>query len=360
MMKETTFAADNRAYEAWLRTQCDVVEKDLALKHQRMRQDAFRFLRATYFRWARRIETICPDLADAPAVLAVGDAHLENFGTWRDAEGRLIWGINDFDEAAVMPYPFDLVRLAASARLAPDLMIANRDLATRILRGYRDGLTAPRPTLLDEHETWMRPLVACTDKDRERFWKEVDALPSARPPRPVMSGLEQSLPAGATVLRFCTRVKGSGSLGRPRFVVIAACGGGRVVREAKALVPSAWDWAYGKTPKRSRFLDLAQGRFRSPDPYLQVSDRYIIRRVAADSRKVEFADGTGPRLKIGLFEAMGFDLGALHAGAKGAAKAVLKDLRSRPAGWLSAAAKAAAEAVEADFQAWRRSGRGKG
>ena len=24
---------------------------------------------------------------------------MENFGTWRDAEGRLIWGINDFDEA---------------------------------------------------------------------------------------------------------------------------------------------------------------------------------------------------------------------------------------------------------------------
>ena len=34
-----------------------------------------------------------------PAVLAVGDLHTENFGTWRDAEGRLIWGINDFDEA---------------------------------------------------------------------------------------------------------------------------------------------------------------------------------------------------------------------------------------------------------------------
>jgi uncharacterized protein (DUF2252 family) len=24
---------------------------------------------------------------------------VENFGAWRDVEGRLIWGINDFDEA---------------------------------------------------------------------------------------------------------------------------------------------------------------------------------------------------------------------------------------------------------------------
>ena len=29
---------------------------------------------------------------DAPQVLSVGDLHLENFGTWRDADGRLVWG----------------------------------------------------------------------------------------------------------------------------------------------------------------------------------------------------------------------------------------------------------------------------
>ena len=51
-------------------------------------------------------------------MLGVGDLHVENFGTWRDAEGRLIWGINDFDEACPMPYTIDLVRLAASADLA--------------------------------------------------------------------------------------------------------------------------------------------------------------------------------------------------------------------------------------------------
>ena len=56
--------------------------------------------------------------AFAPQVLAVGDLHTENFGTWRDGEGRLVWGINDFDEVAVMPYTLDLVRLAASARMA--------------------------------------------------------------------------------------------------------------------------------------------------------------------------------------------------------------------------------------------------
>ena len=113
-----SFVKDNEKYERWLRKQCRVVEADLEKKHERMRESAFVFLRATFFRWAKRVEGICADLAKTPPVLSVGDLHLENFGTWRDAEGRLVWGVNDFDEAAVIPYAFDLVRLATSARLA--------------------------------------------------------------------------------------------------------------------------------------------------------------------------------------------------------------------------------------------------
>src|ERR1700704_2230121 len=95
-----SFCAANRAYEAWLKAQCDVVESDLRYKHKRMRKSPFIFLRATFFRWAQQIERVCPDLTTAPRVLSVGDIHIENFGTWRDREGRLVWGINDFDEAA--------------------------------------------------------------------------------------------------------------------------------------------------------------------------------------------------------------------------------------------------------------------
>src|SRR5215475_13903488 len=113
---------DTEDYESWLRKQCDVVEGDLASKHKRMsEEDAFVFLRATYYRWARHIEKLCPELAEAPTALCVGDIHLENFGTWRDLDGRWVWGVNDFDEAAVMPYAFDLVRLATSIDLAPKM-----------------------------------------------------------------------------------------------------------------------------------------------------------------------------------------------------------------------------------------------
>ena len=178
-----SFREDNTAYEAWLQTQCDVVPEDIADKHKQMKQSAFVFLRATYFRWAKQIGKLCPQLMDAPQILSVGDLHLENFGTWRDADGRFVWGVNDFDEAAVMPYVLDLVRLAASIRLAPDRAVDNRAAAAALLKGYREGLEVPQPALLDEGETWLRPYAIGSDIESGEFWdklQEGEAIPAHR------------------------------------------------------------------------------------------------------------------------------------------------------------------------------------
>ena len=107
-----------RKYESWLHEELDVFEQDLALKHQLLAKDPFIFLRGTFYRWMQIFPEVCRKAADAPTVLSVGDLHASNFGTWRDAGGQLIWGINDFDEAAPLPYTQDLVRLAASVELA--------------------------------------------------------------------------------------------------------------------------------------------------------------------------------------------------------------------------------------------------
>src|SRR5262245_3629822 len=315
-----SFERDNADYEEWLRAQCQrigsrVVEADLKYKHARMNESAFVFLRATFFRWAKRIEAICPELADAPAVLSIGDTHGENFGTWRDAEGRLIWGVNDFDEAASIAYPFDLVRLATSIRLSNEPGTRNRAAAAALLDGYRDGLDEPRPTLLDEQETWMREYVDVSDKKRQKFWDEVDSYRAAKPPPPphVIAGLRDSIPKGGVISgKISTRRKGGGSLGRPRYVAVAEWRGGRVVREAKALVPSAWEWAHDQVSTHTRFLELARSRFRAPDPFLDVHEGFVYRRIAADSRKVNLGED-GMALRKDLFRAMGFDLGALHA-----------------------------------------------
>ena len=359
-----SFVKDNKAYEAWLARQCDVVRKDVKYKHKRMEKNAFVFLRATYFRWARKIGDWCPDLMDAPQVLAVGDLHLENFGTWRDADGRLVWGVNDFDEAAKMPYMLDLVRLVTSIQLAPRRHpeIGDRAAAHAVLRGYRDGLKDPQAALLLEGETWLRSYAEPAEGKPEQFWAEVDEYKRAAPPRMVAKALIQSLPAEVRKkhVRLCKRRKGGGSLGRPRFVAVAYWRSGQVLREAKALVPSAWAWAHGRgKSQKSNFRALSNGKYRAPDPFLHVRHKFIIRRVAADARKIELGDNAGTILHLRLLWAMGFDLASIHAATPQSVRKIKADLSKRPSGWLNAAAETATTEVRRDFREWKRYRKGR-
>ena len=347
-----SFVGVNADYESWLRTACHVDEEDVLRKHERMNKSAFVFLRATFFRWAHSITTATPELMSAPALLCLGDAHLENFGTWRDAEGRLVWGLNDFDDVAVIPYTSDLVRLAVSVRLAAVMTVSNHDASEAILDGYGSGLREPTPTLLDEKEVWMRDYVACSDEDRISFWAEVDSFPDIDPPPDAKAALLRHLPEGAEIERFAKRTKGGGSLGRPRFIVVAAWRGGRVVREAKALVASGWDWAHHQLGNRHRFMEAASARARAPDPFLDVDGNFILRRVAADTRKVERTADFDRKLDRSLLRAMGFELGSFHASSVATADAIQHDLERRSGGWLSASAKAVASVVQGDFEEW--------
>jgi hypothetical protein len=354
-----SFVRDNKAFEIWLAGHCDVVRDDIRYKHEQMEASAFVFLRATYFRWARKIGSWCPELMDAPVVLAVGDLHLENFGTWRDADGRLVWGVNDFDEAARMPYVLDLVRLVASIQLASDghRAISDKMAAAAVLRGYRDGLKNPQPALLFEGETWLRDYAEPAKGKPEKFWKEVKKYEKpgkGKPPREIAHALIRSLPKDVEgEIKMRTRRAGTGSLGRPRYVAIGYWRGGKVLREAKALVPSAWLWANGITATKSDFLTLSNGKYRAPDPFLEIRDEFVIRRLGADSRKVELGQGAGANLYLKLLQAMGFDLASIHA-ASGNVRRIEGDLDRRPGGWLNRAARTAAAQTECDFREWKR------
>jgi uncharacterized protein (DUF2252 family) len=45
------------------------------------------FFRATYYRWLQQAPYLAREL-DGPVIAAVGDLHLENFGTWQTSVGR--------------------------------------------------------------------------------------------------------------------------------------------------------------------------------------------------------------------------------------------------------------------------------
>jgi Uncharacterized protein conserved in bacteria (DUF2252) len=348
-----------RSYEDWMRRHLgpDVVEKDLARKHEKMRRDAFSFLRATYWRWAETVLDICPDLADAPAVLAVGDIHLENFGTWRDADGRLAWGVSDFDEAAEMPYVVDLMRLATSALVAgPPAGVPATTLCAAILKGYRLGLSAPQPLILDRDLAWLRESVAVSEKQRAKFWKKVDGARRERAPARYRRALAAAMPEPRPAIRTARRTAGSGSLGRPRWIGIADWRGAPVVREAKALLPSAWERANGRSNAKIRCHDIANGRYRAVDPWFRIETGIAVRRLSPNNRKIEADGEVGALLSPPTLEAMGFDLAGAHLGTRNRAGAIAEDLSRRKRGWLLAGAARMAAAVERDHEAWKAAG----
>ena len=234
-----------RGYEQWMARQIPVVRPDLIKKHRVMAESAFVFLRGTFYRWIQLWPTICRSLRDAPVVAGVGDLHVENFGTWRDLEGRLVWGINDVDEACVVPYTQDLVRLATSAVLATRhgaFGLTHRETCETILEGYRQSLErGGSPFVLAERRRWLRQIALNKLRDPTRFWGKFDGLPPAATPVP-RGLLRTALPDPRLSYRIFRRVAGVGSLGRPRIVALALWHGALTAREAKAILPSAAVW----------------------------------------------------------------------------------------------------------------------
>src|SRR5258707_8744421 len=175
-------------FEHWLAGQLPIIRQDLALKHQHMAEAAFPFFRATFYRWLQLWPELCAHLAKAPKVLGVGDLHIENFGTWRDEEGRLIWGVNDLDEAWPAAYTLDLVRLAASAYLAiaeNHLGATRRESSEAIEEGYRDGLAVGgKAFVLAEDHQWLRLLALSKLRDPVKFWERLRPVSPHTPTAP--------------------------------------------------------------------------------------------------------------------------------------------------------------------------------
>jgi len=355
-MPMSSIAASTRDYDNWLRDQIGpaFVEADLDRKHGKMRKNAFYFLRATYWRWAETILQICPDLARAPEVLSIGDIHLENFGTWRDAESRLIWGVNDFDEAAVMPYPLDVVRLATSALLARGKTgLSETEICAPLLEGYRNGIDNPCPFVLERNHKWLRKAVMLKETERAEFWQGFAELKATKAPADFEQVLISAMPESAGTPSMAARTAGTGSLGRPRFVARLEWKGGPLIREAKAIVPSAWLLRYGATGKGIHMMEIAEGHWRAPDPHYQLVDLILVRRISPNSRKIEVGKSTEELLQPQMLEAMGHEIANCQANQDIDRMAIAADLKRLPQGWLVNAAKAAAQAVERDFRDFR-------
>lgn len=220
------------------------------LKYAAMKSSAFAFYRATAFIFYRDMASQ-KELNQATTVPLQGDFHLENLGTYRTAAGDFAYDLNDFDEAVVGPFTWDIARLGVSIYLAADEVGLKKsdqeEMVGYFLKAYQSALAAiqKNPSLLNmplnERYLSEKPAEQVTQA-RQRFsraaWLQ-EMAPSSRfalgnKIQPVPAAESQTLqqaiqgyvasrregPAFFAVKDTAVRIAGKGSLGRYRYIVL--------------------------------------------------------------------------------------------------------------------------------------------
>jgi Uncharacterized protein conserved in bacteria (DUF2252) len=346
-------------FERWLADRLPIIRQDIALKHTHMAEAVFPFFRATFYRWIQLWPEVCHDLAKAPILLAIGDLHVENFGTWRDEEGRLIWGVNDLDEAWPAPYALDLVRLATSAYLAisgEHLCLPRRQASEAIEEGYRDALAAGgKAFVLGENHQWLRLLALGKLRDPVRFWEKMQQCRplTAKPPQDAVKLIEASFQQPRSPYQLRRRIAGLGSLGHPRILALSSWQGAFIAREAKGIRTSAWAWCRGISSEEVYGAKLVEHAIRVKDPFVRFHGHWLVRRLAPDCSRIELASLPRERDEARLLYDMGWETANIHFGSPTAIPKVKRDLGARRGKWLHKAAKSMCKATIKDWEHWR-------
>jgi uncharacterized protein (DUF2252 family) len=112
------------------------------VKYRKMAMDPFAFYRGTACLYYADVTERDDEWADdrSSRIWVHGDLHAENFGTYMNSDGRLVFDVNDFDEAYIGRFTWDLQRFSASLALLgwrkalPEADV--RRLVGRYLLGY--------------------------------------------------------------------------------------------------------------------------------------------------------------------------------------------------------------------------------
>jgi hypothetical protein len=362
----TSFTSTTESYERWRARRIQVVEEDLATKHAKLRETPFLLFRGSPYRYHERFAALLPELAQAPIAVVAGDLHIENFGTWRDRDARLVWGAFDLDEIDLLPYTVDLVRLAASAVLACEaglLAIDPDDACAAVEAGWRERVQGrrPRPFVMGDRDPHLFERIRGSIRDPANFdaWvKELPAFERALP-KPAARMLAAVTPPGDFRPQLRRRVTGVGSLGARRIVAFAELDGGLVVREAKQVPGPVSMWSEPKRVQVSGLIgaiDAARGI--AAEAGRRQSRKWVVRPLHPETTRLELTGTGGGAQMTDLLHSMGEEAANLHlVSIRGAApaKALRRDDESRGPGWLRAAAGTIAQAARDDFTEWSNS-----
>ena len=245
----------------------------LALKFANLRKSPFVFLRGTCHLFYERLPEARMRVK-APLVWACGDLHLENFGSFKGDNRLVYFDINDFDESALAPASWDLVRfltsvLLAAADLNADAAEAGK-LCDAFVRAYAAALAGGSARWVErdtasglieellaslESRTRVRHLnerterkqgqrkIRCdgkralqvSDAERDRVTKMIGAHAQT-------FAQAQANPEFFEVLDVAHRIAGTGSLGLERYVVLIEGRGspnGNYLLDLKQAMPSS-------------------------------------------------------------------------------------------------------------------------
>lgn len=241
----------------------------LAMKYVKMSENPFIFLRGA----CHLFYDVLPDsplFRDAPLAWCCGDLHFENFGSYKGDNRLVYFDINDYDEAALAPVTWDMVRLLTSIQCGADALHATHaetlTVSQSCLDAYRNALLAGKPLWVERETSGglvNALLTALRGSERAAFLDKrtvrkgqrrtlkldgVKALPASDAQKQTVTefmdrfAATQPSPKFYEVLDIGRRIAGTGSLGVERFVVLVEGKGspdGNYLLDIKEAKPSA-------------------------------------------------------------------------------------------------------------------------
>jgi uncharacterized protein (DUF2252 family) len=148
----------------------------IPMRREKMAASPFAFFRGTALLMAHDLSC---QAQSGIHVTICGDAHIGNFGFYASPERRLIFDLNDFDEAAPGPWEWDLKRLVTSIILSGhDLGFTEKKIHEAVLQTaafYRKGLdllsdmtSLERYFIIGDEELFLKSF---SEASREEFEK---------------------------------------------------------------------------------------------------------------------------------------------------------------------------------------------
>ncbi len=130
----------------------DRVPEMVAIKYKLMADNAYRFFRGTCHLFYEDLAA-AEALPKSPQAWICGDLHIENYGSFTGNNRLVYFDLNDFDEAALAPASWELVRMVTSIFIAFEtLKIEEKkaiNMANLFLKSYRTALQTGKANYIE-------------------------------------------------------------------------------------------------------------------------------------------------------------------------------------------------------------------